>query len=541
MNPLTVLQDLAPSTKSVPIGDPHVTFVRLPTVSHYLAFSRQAVPPIGLAYLAACLEEQGTKVSIVDAVVEGLSQITPDGEFRLHGITTAELVEHIPSDTHVIGFSCMFSQEWPWHRDAIMAVRERFPQAIIVAGGEHISALAEFCLHDCPAIDICVIGEGEETIVELTNAIKQGEDWSAIKGLGFLRDGEYVATCRRPRIRQIDSIPRPAWHLFPMERYLENPNIHGVYSGERTMPMLATRGCPYKCTFCTNPSMYGVLYMTRKPSDVLDEIEEYMRVYRATTFLFYDLTFVLKKSWVLEFCRGIEERGLKFHWQLPTGTRSEVIDDEVASALSRTGCPVMNYAPESGSLDTLKIIKKQVNLENLLESVRASRRFGINIKCMLIIGFPHENWRHFWDTLKYSVRLAIAGAHDQPVFIYTAHPGGELFDELRADGSIPAVDDSFFKSLTVYTNPFSSKHYCKGATSRELVVWRFAIILLFYLVQFSLRPWRFISFFRSAYQNRYTTYTEQRFGQSLRRLLGKNVNAPTRVPAGQAATIGSAM
>src|SRR5262249_6972104 len=157
----------------------------------------------------------------------------------------------------------------------------------------------------------------------------------------------------RKRIRNVDDLPLPAWDGFPMEEYLSTRNGNGVYRG-RAMGILATRGCPYKCTFCSNPSMYGNLWMPRSPAKVLDEIELYIKKYNAQNIDFYDLTFVLRKSWILEFCREIERRGLVFTWQLPTGTRSEVIDREVSEALYRTGCRNITYAPESGSPETLK-------------------------------------------------------------------------------------------------------------------------------------------------------------------------------------------
>ncbi len=104
------------------------------------------------------------------------------------------------------------------------------------------------------------------------------------------------------------------------------------------MPLMATRGCPYRCTFCSNPVMYGTRWVARSPDHVLDEIQRYQDRYGATDFPFWDLTMVLKRDWVLDFCSKVEERGMEFTWQLPSGTRAEIVDHEVARALCRSGC-----------------------------------------------------------------------------------------------------------------------------------------------------------------------------------------------------------
>src|SRR5262249_38566659 len=137
-------------------------------------------------------------------------------------------------------------------------------------------------------------------------------------------------TAPRQRIRDVDAIPRPAWHLFPVSNYLDGGFTYGVNLG-RSMPILATRGCPYQCTFCSSPAMWTTRY--------------------------YALTAIIKRDWILAFCRELERRGLDITYQLPTGTRSEVLDEEVLAALYRTGCRNICYAPESGSPETLARIK----------------------------------------------------------------------------------------------------------------------------------------------------------------------------------------
>ena len=153
----------------------------------------------------------------------------------------------------------------------------------------------------------------------------------------------------------------------------------GVDRG-RSMPMLATRGCPYQCTFCSSPLMWTTRWTARAPLEVVREMQHYIEKYHVDNFDFYDLTAIVHKSWILEFCELLLERGLKITYQLPSGTRSEAIDGEVAKLLFRSGCRNMTYAPESGSPRVLTFIKKRVKVSNMLDSMRACVREKLNIK-----------------------------------------------------------------------------------------------------------------------------------------------------------------
>lgn len=518
----------------------HVTLIRPAMVSSTGTWSSPVTPPLGLAYLAAMLREAGHDVEIIDAIAENIDQFMEEDGYIFQGLTIEETVARINPKTEMIGLSCMFSQDWPVMRALANAIKNRFPAVPLVAGGEHITALPEFSLENAPSIDVCVLGEGEETLVDLARNLgappAKGDNWSKVPGIVYRGPSGIIRTEPRKRIRAVDAIPWPAWDLFPMEVYLNTRNGHGVFLG-RSMGILATRGCPYKCTFCSNPVMYGNLWMPREPADVLDEIEHYIHQYDVTNIDFYDLTFILRKSWIIEFCRLIEERGLKFTWQLPTGTRSEVIDDEVSAAIYRTGCRNVTYAPESGSEDTLRRIKKQVSLPKLMASTSAALRNGIHVKCNIIIGFPHETRRHIWETLTFAWKLAWMGVHDAGIFLFSPYPGSALFDELRAEGKIGELNDSYFKSLVAFMDPLAPSVYCRHVRGRELALWRFFGMATFFVLQYLRRPVRFIQLVKNVWHNESETVLEQRLGAILRRPKGKHLeqmHAPTPASASSA-------
>ena len=163
---------------------------------------------------------------------------------------------------------------------------------------------------------------------------------------------------------------------MPLRNYLDRGFGHGVGHG-RNMPMLASRGCPYKCTFCSNPQMWGNLWNVRSAADVVAEMKHYKTKYDVDSFSFYDLTAIVRRSWILEFTELLIKEDLRVTWLLPSGTRSEAMDAEVVRNLKRSGCLTLNFAPESGSPRMLERIKKQIDLEKMLSlgaGVRARRR-----------------------------------------------------------------------------------------------------------------------------------------------------------------------
>jgi anaerobic magnesium-protoporphyrin IX monomethyl ester cyclase len=446
-------------------------------------------PPIGLTYLAGTLIDAGYDVSIVDAVGEAPGQLSPidDDRFLVLGLKNDEILERLPAATRIVGVSCMFSHEWPITRNLITAVRERFPDAVIVAGGEHITAMPDYSLESCPALDLCVLGEGEEVFLAVVEAVQNGRSAVNIPGTVYRKDGTPIHAEMNQRIRNIDTIPKPAWHLIPMNNYLSKGYGFGV-GGKRNMPILATRGCPYQCTFCSNKQMWGTRWIARHPVSVLDEMETYLAEYDIENFDFYDLTAVVKKDWIVEFCNLILERRLKFTWQLPSGTRSEAIDDEVADLLFRSGCRNISFAPESGSPAVLERIKKKIKLDRMLTSIGATVKRGINSKANIIIGFPGETHREIWQTLFFTVKMAWRGLHDVSFSPFSPYPGSELFDDLKIDDR----SDTFFYSLASYTDLRSTISYSENVSDGWLGFYRLFGMLIFYSSSYLFRPWRFL-------------------------------------------------
>lgn len=483
-------------------GYPKVALVRGPVVSAEGALNNEATPAIGLAYVAGTARSFGYAVEIIDAIAEGLDLVNgldwcPG--FVTLGLSPEETVARVPADADVIGVSGMFSGEWPVVRTIINALRARCPDALIVAGGEHATALPEFVLRDCPALDLVVKGEGETTFLSVLDAYRQGEDMGAIGGICFLDGaGAFFDNGGLPRVRQLEKIPRPYWPDGYMEKFWEHGKSFGVQTA-RDMPMLASRGCPYQCTFCSSPSMWTTRYILRDVDDLLEEINEYRRKYDITAIQFYDLTAITKKRWILDFCQKLKSQNINLKWSLPSGTRSEALDHETLTLMRETNCNYLVYAPESGAPDTLKAIQKRITLDEITASMRIAKEVGLILRANLIIGFPGEGRREIYQTLCYGLRLAAMGIDEVPIFIYSAYPGSQLFRDLLAAGKV-SLDDAYFFGLTALNSKFNTlkpKTYNDAVPAVELAIYRSVFMLSNYLLGYLLFPSRILRTLRN--------------------------------------------
>ncbi|MDX2167116.1 MAG: radical SAM protein [Deltaproteobacteria bacterium] len=501
----------------VPRQPARITLIRPPAVASLHAYSLAIVPPLGPAYVAAALEAAGHQVTVIDALGEAplARHASAHPLLIAQGLTIAQIVERIPSDTQGIGVSVMFSQQWPHVAAMIRAVRAAFPAVPIFVGGEHATATWEYLLAHHPEVTLCALGEGEETAVDIAAWIAGQGGLEDIAGIAFRRDGVPQRSAPRRRVRDVDEIPRPAWHLFPLENYLANGFGHGVNRG-RSLPMLATRGCPYQCTFCSSPAMWTQRYYLRSVTAVVDEIADYGARYGVTNIDFEDLTAFVRRDWILALCAELKRRGLRITYQLPSGTRSEALDAEVLAALWESGCRNLTYAPESGAPVTLARIKKKVRPERLLESMRAAKRLGVNIKANLMIGFPDETRRDVLRTLRFGLHAAWIGVDDIPLFPFSPYPGTELYDQLRADGTLPPPDDDYLAGLG-YMDITSMRSMSRHIGTGELNVYRLLGMGAFYAISYARYPRRILRTLRNVAADRSETVLEQRLLELRRR------------------------
>jgi len=502
----------------------HLSFVRGPIVASEGAVNNEAVPSISLAYLSGAVKNAGYEFSWTDAIARGLGEYWPLPEFpgyQCQGMTLGEIAADVPAQTGVIAINAMFSGEWPVTRQLIGMLRHRFPDALIIAGGEHITSLTEFCLRDCPDLNICVRGEGERVLVDLLDGLCRGESLESIDGIAYLDDnGGYKENAGLTRIRDLETVPWPHWPDGYLETFWAAGKSAGVLT-ERDMPMIISRGCPYQCTFCSSPNMWTTRYVLRDVDDVIKEIKTYIDRYDITSVQLYDLTAITKKSWAIDFCQRLLDENIQLNWSVPQGTRSEILDEETLSMLKKTGCHYLVYAPESGSPRMLEKIKKRVTLGGLTKSVMEARRQGLILRINLIIGFPGETRLDVLKTAWFGLKMAAKGVDEVSSNIFSPYPGSELFSELNARGKIN-LTDQYFLALTSLNSDFLKLNpltFNEKMGAMELAVYRLMLLMGCYGLSYLCYPSRIFRTYRNwrGGNKQASTVFEHRVGDMLKR------------------------
>ncbi len=394
----------------------------------------EGIPPLGLAYIAGALEKEGYPYHVVDMLGEGLDKHYSIEEFNsiYTGLTVDELISRIHPETSVLAFSVMFTNEWLVHEKIIRKVRDRFPNLKIILGGEHATAAWESILTRNPDLDFCILGEGEETLIELLQCLDQrSENYDQVSGLAFHRNDQIIKTPRRLRIKDINELS-PQWAKFPVSPFLDHKSGMNtiIY---RAMPISASRGCPYQCTFCSSPTMWGTQYVMRKPQLIVEEMKWLKKTYNVEHFDFTDLSATINKKWVNQLTDEILEANLGVSWQFGPGTRSEVLTYDVLRKMKDAGLFRITFAPESGSNETIQKIKKRINLKKLEESIQSAIILGLQTKCQFIMGFPDQTNREYIQSSLYILKLALLGVDDIAIFSFFPYPGSELANQLAAN------------------------------------------------------------------------------------------------------------
>jgi radical SAM superfamily enzyme YgiQ (UPF0313 family) len=486
-------------------------------------------PPLGLAFIAAALKRQGHEIQIIDALAEAPNQyVAFKDDIVLNGLTENQIAARIAPGTQVIGFSFMFSGNWLHNRVLVNYIGKQFPHVYLIAGGEHLTAAASFCITQTQHLHACIIGEGEETVVELLCALENHTPLEEVNGLVFRNaQNQPQSTPRRMRIRAVEDIAWPSWELFPLDKYKDHSIIYGVDRDVYSIPLSATRGCPYQCTFCSSPQMWGTRYYMRSVQDVANEMQHFYNTFNIRNFDFFDLTAIIKKEWIIAFAKEIISRQLDITWQIPAGTRSEAIDREVAHYLYASGCRNITYAPESGSRETLQLIKKKVKLTAMLQSIRYSSKENMNIKLNVIIGFPGEKHRNIWGTISFLVKASLAGANDMAPSVFSPYPGSALFNKLSAEGKVNMYSDTFFYEIIYVDTFFNNSFYNNEINKNILRFYQLLYLGIFYGSNYLFHPTRFFKTLRNMVTGRYDSRAEMALGELIKRAQIKIQPPPT--------------
>jgi radical SAM superfamily enzyme YgiQ (UPF0313 family) len=363
-------------------------------------------PPLGLAYLAAVLEQDGHQTTLFDFGLDPDTSMEDD---------VRQVYAFSP---HLVGITAMTSA---YHSvlDTAALLKAQLGRPVVL-GGPHATLYPERVLEEAPSIDYVVRGEGEDTIRELVSALEgRNGDLSAIRGLTYRVRSGVVSNPDRGLIQDLDALPFPARHLFDLERYgLHTPE------GRPMMTILSSRGCPYSCAYCFK-GIVGRTYRQRSPGNIVAELRQVVDQYGIRDFYFVDDLFTLDVQRLHALMERFVEEKLEIHWQCLA--RVDRVSAEILHKMYAGGCRRIHYGIESGNEDILKRVGKGFKLEQVRQVVRWTREAGIQTKGYFMLGLPGDTEQTMRQTADFAASLDL----DEAMFsLTTPFPGTRLWDEL---------------------------------------------------------------------------------------------------------------
>jgi len=402
-------------------------------------------PPLGIGYIAASLENSDYEVHVIDAVVEGYNHVESfeqsaeiDSRLVRIGISFEELRERIEEiRPDVVGISSMFTMQKRNAHAVAAVVKSIDPSVPVIMGGAHPTAVPEMVLGD-ENVDFVVLAEGDNSIVPLLKAIEDGGDFESLDGIAYLGREGMVTKEKTQTIMDLDALPFPARHLLPMEKYLSAGVHHGTFglrAGARPASLITSRGCQYRCNFCTAFKVFTRLPRLRSADNVIAEIDELVNRYGVNWLFFEDDQLVAKVSHTNELFDKMVERNYGLSWDTPNGVSAWLLNDKLLAKMKRAGCVQVNLAIESGNQYVLdKIINKPVKLDNVPALANTIRKLGMELGTFLVVGNISNNGVETLDQVRDSFRFARRLKVTPHVSYLTPYPGSEVLEIAEKKG-----------------------------------------------------------------------------------------------------------
>lgn len=406
-----------------------------------IQISEGHLPPLGILYCAAYLEKFGFTAKVIDGPVSGL-----DCE------QVAEIV--IKENPRVV---CISSITATFYRAIELAtkIRKELPNTLILTGGHHSTIMPlDIMKEDC--FDIAVIGEGEQTFLELMqaleknpNLLKDKKELMKINGIFFKRGKEILKTEPRAPIQNLDEIPFAARHLIDMSKYKPLPN---QYKKLPATNFVAIRGCLYNCIFCSNPAIFGHKIRAFSPRRVIDEIKYLKEKYGVKEISFWDDSLTINKEWMNELLELMINEKLNIVWSCYS--RVNTVNLELLKKMKKAGCWNIFYGIETGDQELLNNIKKGTTIEQIRDAVKFTKKARIEVRGSFMIALPGETPELAKKTIDFAKSLDLDYAQ---FCITTPFPGTELWEKAEQYGTLDKNYDKYQIWSPVFV-PFGYKN-----------------------------------------------------------------------------------
>jgi anaerobic magnesium-protoporphyrin IX monomethyl ester cyclase len=412
--------------------------------SYYLRFdpklweAMQPYPPLGTLYAASWLRHHGYDVALFDAMLADSEEEWAQA-LEKHHPEYAILYE---DNFNYLSKMCLLRMREAAFR--MIAMAKSNGCTVIVCGADATDHHADYLTHGA---DFCILGEGEETLLELLNRLSAGEDASQIPGLASRNT---LHPSRRPDITDLDKLPFPAWDLVDVEKYRSIwIKRHGYFS----MNMVTTRGCPYHCNWCAKP-IWGQRYNSRSPENVAAEMSWIKQTYHPDHIWFADDILGLKPNWIEKFARLLHEANALITFKCLQ--RADLVNEKTAKALAYAGCKTVWIGAESGSQKILDAMEKGDTVEDIYNAARHLHASGIQVGFFLQFGYPGETWEDVQKTLKMVRECA---PDDIGISVSYPLPGTKFFERVKLElGEKQNWIDSEDLAM-LYRGPFPTEFY----------------------------------------------------------------------------------
>lgn len=404
-----------------------------------LPIDTRTTPHLGLAYLAAVSEQRGDEVRIFDQDVE---------DERLEDVVRS----YQPDIVGITSNTPQVKQGWLCAR----IVKSVKPDTLVVQGGPHVSALPEESAAR-PEIDIVVRGEGEETWLDLCNTLERVKAGNAHFRIGDLHDpqnglldrvlgitylttaGKIRHTHERPPIANLDALPFPAYKYFKMERYSSlQPAIDAIAKG-KSFSMMTSRGCPYRCTFCSQ-SVMAEKWRARSPENVVAEWRHLVEDWGAEEIGILDDSANIDRKRLYRLSELLIQEGLhkKAQWIMINGIRANIADVELLGKMKEAGCKRVAFGVETGDEEILDSIDKRVTHEQIRQAFKNAKKVGLETVGFFIIGLPGDTEETMEKTIRLACELDPLVANFS---MMTPYPGTKVWEQVHRNGGRMLVKD----------------------------------------------------------------------------------------------------
>jgi anaerobic magnesium-protoporphyrin IX monomethyl ester cyclase len=386
-----------------------------PNVKRKLGKSMRAspsLPPMGIAYISAVLRENGHEPLILDMNALNLQR--------------SDLMKYIrENNPDIVGFSVTCPAIFKVFEMA-ESIKMKFPNIKIVLGGPHPTSLPLESMGRKP-IDFVVLGEGEQTMLELVKELGGKQRFSRINGLVYRKNNKIIVNKERKRMQHLDELPFPAFDLLPLDKYLS-----GNSKNKKFTTILTSRGCPGRCIYC-NKMIFGDSCNMRSAENIIDEIEFMKKKYGYTEFHIVDDLFTNNKQRVIDFCNLLIKKGLNIKWKCGNGIRVGTVDLSLLKLMKKSGCYSLSYGIESGNQKILNNIRKGQTLEQCRNAVKWTKQAGIDCVGFFMLGNLGENEETMQQTIDFAIELDVDIAQ---FMIMTPYPKTPIREIIEREGKI---------------------------------------------------------------------------------------------------------